>query len=594
MATCIEEKDSKKLIVAAIDFGTTYSGYAFAFRNDYANDALRIQGNTWNSGSRVGISLKAPTCALFTPEQKFHSFGFDAEDKYADLAIDNEHQDWYYFRRFKMMLYNNPHISRQSTIEDDKGNIMNAMEVFSSIILYLRGHMLRAMHARSVSEGIMDDEVHWVLTVPAIWSDQAKQLMRESAKQAGIKSDHLDIALEPEAASIYCKHIPVGKRGQEQCSEDEDMTGLEAIRPGTKYLVLDAGGGTIDITVQEVQGDGSLHQVYMANGGDWGGTKVDEAYEQFLVELVTPDVWNAFKLNNRDSYLDIVREFEIKKRTITPEIDQKITFKVPIALNEVYQDMKGEELRMSVSEGRRGRKMAWIGDKLRVDASEAKKLFETACEAIVEHVERIFDQEHAAGTSVILMVGGFSESPMLRYAVKQRFGRSKKIVIPQDAGLSVLKGAVLFGFDTKVISTRVMKHTYGIQVLHGFRQGDPENTKDIVEGKVYCNDRFSRHVARGHSVNIGEATEYRDYIPLTDDQRTLAFKVFTSERDEPTYCETENCTYIGKVKVDLPMDVPKSEREVLVRLRFGGTELSVEASVRKTEQTTNAKFDLLE
>ncbi|OWF37208.1 heat shock 70 kDa protein 12A-like [Mizuhopecten yessoensis] len=594
MASYLEEKDSEKMIVAAIDFGTTYSGYAFAFRNDYANDALRIQGNTWNSGSRVGVSLKTPTCALFTPEQKFHSFGFDAEDKYADLAIDDEHHDWYYFRRFKMMLYNNPHISRQSTIEDDKGKHMNALEVFSAIIFYLREHMLRAMHARSISEGVQDDEVHWVLTVPAIWSDQAKQFMREAAKKAGIRSDQLDIALEPEAASIYCKHIPVGKRGQELCQAGEDIAGLEAICPGTKYLVLDAGGGTIDITVQEVQGDGSLHQVYMANGGDWGGTKVDEAYEEFLIELVGPQVWDRFKMENRDSYLDIVREFEIKKRTITPEIDQKITFKVPIALNEVYQDMRGQELRLSVSEGRRGRKMAWIGDKLRVDASEAKKLFETACEAIVEHVERIFEQEDAAGTSIILMVGGFSESPMLRHAVRERFGSRKRIIIPQDAGLSVLKGAVLFGFDTRVISTRVMKHTYGIQVAEKFRQGDPESQKSVVKGIVYCDDKFSNHVARGQSVNIGEATEYHDYVPLTDEQTQLAFKVFTSEGAEPKYCETENCTYIGKMLVDLPMNFPQTDRGVSVRLRFGGTELSVEAYVKKTEQKTNAQFDLLE
>jgi hypothetical protein len=44
-------------------------------------------------------------------------------------------------------------------------------------------------------------------------------------------------------------------------------------------------GGTIDITVQEVQVDGSIKQLYMANGGDWGGTKVDQAFEQFLMEL---------------------------------------------------------------------------------------------------------------------------------------------------------------------------------------------------------------------------------------------------------------------------------------------------------------------
>jgi hypothetical protein len=31
-----------KIMVAAIDFGTTYSGYAFSFRHEYEADKLKI------------------------------------------------------------------------------------------------------------------------------------------------------------------------------------------------------------------------------------------------------------------------------------------------------------------------------------------------------------------------------------------------------------------------------------------------------------------------------------------------------------------------------------------------------------------------
>jgi hypothetical protein len=33
---------------------------------------------------------------------------------------------------------------------------------------------------------IRDDEIKWVLTVPAIWSDQAKDFMRKSAEKVYI------------------------------------------------------------------------------------------------------------------------------------------------------------------------------------------------------------------------------------------------------------------------------------------------------------------------------------------------------------------------------------------------------------------------
>ena len=99
------ETISESLIVGAIDFGTTFSGYAFAIRNDYKVDPARVSGNHWQTGSQPGLSLKTPSCVLFDPTQKFHSFGGDAEDKYAELAQEDEHNDWFYFKRFKMQLY---------------------------------------------------------------------------------------------------------------------------------------------------------------------------------------------------------------------------------------------------------------------------------------------------------------------------------------------------------------------------------------------------------------------------------------------------------------------------------------------------------
>ena len=51
--------------------------------------------------------MKAPSCALFSPDGEFDSFGFEAEEKYTKLAEDGDHENWYFFRRFKMLLYEN-------------------------------------------------------------------------------------------------------------------------------------------------------------------------------------------------------------------------------------------------------------------------------------------------------------------------------------------------------------------------------------------------------------------------------------------------------------------------------------------------------
>ena len=93
------------LLVAAIDIGTTFSGYAFSFLHDYKNDKLKISANIWTAGVGKLVSQKTSTCVLFDATGKFHSFGFEAEKEYSNLALDDNHHDWYYFRRFKMMLY---------------------------------------------------------------------------------------------------------------------------------------------------------------------------------------------------------------------------------------------------------------------------------------------------------------------------------------------------------------------------------------------------------------------------------------------------------------------------------------------------------
>lgn len=89
-------------IVAAIDFGTTFSGYAYSFASD--KETIHVNRN-W--GQTQGFLLhKTPTCLLLNPEGQFLAFGFEAVSRYNELG-DDEAASHYYFDRFKMNLYDN-------------------------------------------------------------------------------------------------------------------------------------------------------------------------------------------------------------------------------------------------------------------------------------------------------------------------------------------------------------------------------------------------------------------------------------------------------------------------------------------------------
>lgn len=93
---------TKYFVVGAIDFGTSYSGYAYSF----SHSQKEIVRNRWYAGSRGLVSEKTRTCILFDAHQNFIDFGFDAEDKFADICNEKKEDECYFFKDYKMELYN--------------------------------------------------------------------------------------------------------------------------------------------------------------------------------------------------------------------------------------------------------------------------------------------------------------------------------------------------------------------------------------------------------------------------------------------------------------------------------------------------------
>jgi hypothetical protein len=52
--------------------------------------------------------------------------------------------------------------------------------------------------------------------------------------KAGLPTKRLMICLEPEAASVYCKYLPMERL--------EEGSNLHALQPGRRFIVVDAGG----------------------------------------------------------------------------------------------------------------------------------------------------------------------------------------------------------------------------------------------------------------------------------------------------------------------------------------------------------------
>jgi hypothetical protein len=75
---------------------------------------------------------------------------------------------------------------------------MPALTIFTMSIKYLKEHFTVALNKQKT--GIVDTDIQYVITVPAIWNDNAKQFMREAAEkvtQSLNTIDKFDIFLFP-------------------------------------------------------------------------------------------------------------------------------------------------------------------------------------------------------------------------------------------------------------------------------------------------------------------------------------------------------------------------------------------------------------
>jgi hypothetical protein len=234
-------------LVIGIDFGTTFSGVAYAHtaglsQNDgKANLNVALERihvvRTWPNQTRYH-SEKTPSVIAYQTAPGPPIWGGSVRPK-------DEPQ----VRCFKLGLQEN--VREHYKIQGDQESIPNSilggflsedkwrhpqlpdktaldftMDYLKSIHNYVLNEVLPQRYGQ---EFLKNQKFSYVLTVPAIWSDLAKDLTRRAAIAAGIPRKKLSLITEPEAAALYCATQ----------SKQSDLY------KGDRFMICDAGGGTV-------------------------------------------------------------------------------------------------------------------------------------------------------------------------------------------------------------------------------------------------------------------------------------------------------------------------------------------------------------
>lgn len=76
-------------------------------------------------------------------------------------------------------------------VKDITEKELPAVDIFAHAIKYLKDHLLKENTNQGTT--IKDTDINWVLTVPAIWDDPAKQFMRKAAEKVTLQLHVFDV-----------------------------------------------------------------------------------------------------------------------------------------------------------------------------------------------------------------------------------------------------------------------------------------------------------------------------------------------------------------------------------------------------------------
>ena len=405
-----------------------------------------------------------------------------------------------------------------------------------------------------------------------------------------VNPDKLSLALEPEVAAIYAQHY-------------SSVVGP----PPERYMVVDIGGGTVDITVHD-NSSGRVSVILPPMGNTWGGTTINEALSMLLEDIVGDKQFFKFLRQEQEvAHLAITQlcyqEFEDEKKRFSEKFtraaSREVVITLPQAFRNYYTPAKLHEGAM-----KQGMEYNETDGTLRMSYSLVEqKIFQFTVDGILECVRAAF-RELTNKINTVYLVGGFGGCKFVRQKIEEAIGGNfstlyDNVVCPQQPDLAVVHGAVMWRKDPTIIRSRASDATYGIAVDPVFNPSvHDEHYKYFDEdGRLRCNSVFKVFVLKGEMIK--DEVYNTTLIPLYQRRTQECIDIYSTIDDGIQYVVDKEgkptVRKIGQLVVDIPNpdNIPRMDRGFDVFMDFSGTEIKARAQYRVTGEEVKIVCDFL-
>ncbi|KAK5814773.1 hypothetical protein F5H01DRAFT_295363 [Linnemannia elongata] len=541
-------------VLVSIDFGTTFSGCAYAY---IPQDKTPKLISEWPN--QTMYYAKTPTVSLYKKNKgKYEMSAWGGGSKLKKGMQKSEYIHLYKFKTHLDETADLPPWKSPITVPDAIADYLKAFHEYAA------GEIEQQLGKRYTRE-----RFRYCLTVPAMWSDKAKGVMRRAAIQAGMinkndKEDRLMLVSEPEAAALYCER---------RCNEYD-------LKHGDRFLICDAGGGTVDLIVYDIaeSAEGrNLSEVTKGHGATCGSMLIDLNFGNLLIKKFTKQ---GAKIQDDVTIPNLVEKFAF---ALKPLFNGKDDLHLELPWNSFFKSIKNPDA-IGIDE-----------DTMTFTAAELKEVvFDPVVTKVLELIRDQLDQ--ARNCSAIFMVGGFGSSTYLLDCVKRAYGhRVRLISAPNRPEIAVVFGAVYAGLNPRKVTARATRRCYGIGILAPFREGidPPALMKRRVDG-LMCRDRFSKFVSKGELVKMDECISH-SYLFVhqgAEEVGDFQISVYTIDGDPPQYVtDLHESAYISIPDPFTTAALPGDEVSCDLKFYFGLSEVKVEATVLGKSYITRLQFN---
>ena len=491
----------KNKIIIGLDFGSTQSGYQI-FNNsiiDFENGKIITTELIFDSYFKKGLSI-----------------GIKAKN-YPKKNIESEKK--LYFTKFKRNLDpKNKNNMANSTIPIG-GQLENDI-VIKEFLILMKEHIIENVGGINY---LNIKDIKWILTVPPLLDENAKNKMRELAIKAEMRN--VEIALEPEVASLAIFY--------------EKNIGEELLKPKNTFLLVDMGGLTVDFTAMKILDENhNLEQLLEPVSYTFGSNFINDEIIKIIETVYGKEKLNKVKKEHYDLWDKTLQDIAVKKKAI--DDNEAKSFNLDIIFNEKRCGTLSDNCKFTYN----GTEIPYTSTSINIPNHLILTIINDLGNKIVKKIKQKIS-ETKEDINYIILTGGFSNNIILRKKIKNSLENSASdLIFLNEPEKTVMKGAALYGIKPNQIKKRIMPISIGISL---------------------DNNKFYTFVKRGESVDVTRT--FSTDIQLSDN--SILFYISYKKKE----INDENKRFLDEIK--LPYIDSTDKRNITILTKFSSY-LSVE------------------